>query len=57
MGKIGVVFAGRTGMLSYKDEVQMATRSGAVLGGDYRHGRDVSLREGVRAAAYFRNFL
>jgi hypothetical protein len=57
MPKMGVVFTAMTGMLSYKDEVQMATRSGAVLGGDYRHGRDVFLREGVRAAGYSLDFL
>jgi hypothetical protein len=41
MRKMGVVFAGMPGMLGYKDEVQTATLSGAVFGGDYRHGRDV----------------
>jgi hypothetical protein len=57
MRKLGVVSVGMPGMLSYKDEVQIATRSGAVIGGDYRHGRDVFLREGDRDAGYFRDFL
>ncbi len=56
MRKMGVVFAGMPGMLSYKDQVQMVTRSGVVSGGDHRHGRDVFLREGVRDANYFRDF-
>jgi len=54
---MGVVFAGMPGMLSYKYQVQMAIRSGAVLGGNHRHGRDVFLREGVRDADYSRDLL